>query len=72
MTATEFDVTLPSIRQIQIWIKEKPTVEFKLVTGDLIIGKVFWQDHNCVSILDANEQQTTVWKQAIVYMKAQN
>ncbi|MBK1989079.1 hypothetical protein A0J48_016295 [Sphaerospermopsis aphanizomenoides BCCUSP55] len=69
MSTTEFDTTLPSIRQIQTWIKQKATVEFKLVTGDLITGKVFWQDHNCVCILDANNEQTTVWKLAIAYMK---
>jgi host factor-I protein len=72
MTAIEFDTTLPSVRQIQTWIKEKTTAEFKLVTGDLITGRAFWQDHSCVSVLDANNQQITIWKQAIVYMKAQN
>ncbi|HLO84030.1 MAG TPA: RNA-binding protein hfq [Nostocaceae cyanobacterium] len=71
MTATEFDTSIPSVRQVQTWIKEKTAVEFKLVTGDLITGRVFWQDHNCVSILDANNQQITAWKHAIAYMKAQ-
>jgi host factor-I protein len=70
MPATEFDTTLPSIRQLQNWIKEKSTVEVKLVTGDVITGTVFWQDINCVCILDANSQQTTVWKMAIAYTKA--
>jgi host factor-I protein len=69
MPATEFDTTLPSIRQIQNWIKQKATIEFKLVTGDLITGRVFWQDINCVSIIDANNEQITVWKIAIAYMK---
>lgn len=69
MTKIEFDTTLPSIRQLQNWIKQKTTVEFKLVSGDLITGRVFWQDSNCVSILDANNEQITVWKLAIAYMK---
>ena len=69
MSATEFDPTLPSIRQLQNWIKGKSTVELKLVTGDVITGTVFWQDVNCVCILDGNSQQTTVWKMAIAYMK---
>ncbi|WP_071192601.1 hypothetical protein [Trichormus sp. NMC-1] len=72
MATTEFDTTLPSIRQVQNWIKQKPTVELKLVTGDLIIGKVFWQDANCVCILDGNSEQITIWKQAIAYMKPQS
>ncbi|MBD2295487.1 hypothetical protein H6G06_18930 [Anabaena sphaerica FACHB-251] len=69
MAATEFDTTLPSIRLVQNWIKQKATVEFKLVTGDLITGRVFWQDINCVCILDGNNEQITVCRQAIAYMK---
>jgi host factor-I protein len=69
MTTTEFDTTLPSIRQLQNWIKQKASVELKLVTGDLITGKAFWQDTNCVCILDDNNEQITVWKSAIAYMK---
>jgi host factor-I protein len=72
MANIDFDTTLPSIRQIQRWIKEKTPVEFKLISGDLIIGKVFWQDHNCVCIVDGNNEQTTVWKQSIAYMKSRS
>ncbi|BAZ82730.1 MAG: hypothetical protein VKL60_12100 [Sphaerospermopsis sp.] len=72
MPATEFDTTLPSIRQLQNWIKQKATVEFKLMTGDVIVGKVFWQDINCVSIVDANNEQISVWKMAIAYMKVRS
>ncbi|ADI63653.1 Hfq-related RNA-binding protein [Trichormus azollae] len=69
MAATDFDKTLPSIRLLQNWIKQKATVEFKLVTGDVITGKVFWQDSNCVCILDGDNEQLTVWKLAIAYMR---
>ncbi|AFZ56692.1 hypothetical protein H6G54_17320 [Anabaena cylindrica FACHB-243] len=72
MATTDFNTSLPSIRQVQTWIKQKPTVEFKLVTGDLIIGQVFWQDHNCVCIVDSNNEQIIVWKLAIVYMKSRS
>jgi len=69
MTTNQFDIGLPSIRQVQNWIKEKITVEFRLMTGDLITGRVFWQDHNCISVFNANNEQITVWRQAIAYMK---
>lgn len=72
MPATEFDTTLPSIRQLQNWIKDKTPVEFKLMSGDVITGKVFWQDINCVCIVNANEERITVWKLAIAYMKARS
>jgi host factor-I protein len=67
MPTTEFDTSLPSIRQLQNLIKQAAVVEFKLLTGDLLTGKVLWQDHQCVCIANENNQQTTVWKQAIAY-----
>ncbi|WP_341525360.1 RNA chaperone Hfq [Nostoc sp. UHCC 0302] len=66
---TEFDTTLPSIRQVQTLIKQTTPVEFKLLTGDVLTGKVLWQDPQCVCIADENSQQTTIWKQAIAYIK---
>ncbi|KZL48327.1 Hfq-related RNA-binding protein [Nodularia spumigena] len=70
MPTTEFDTSLPSIRQLQELIKQKTVIELKLVTGDLLIGKVAWQDHNCVCLVDDYNRQTTIWKQAIAYYKS--
>ncbi|MBE9049928.1 RNA chaperone Hfq [Nostocales cyanobacterium LEGE 11386] len=69
MPTTEFDTSLPSIRQLQDLIKQTAVVEFKLVTGDLLTGQVSWQDPNCVCIVDDHSQQTTIWKHAIAYFK---
>jgi host factor-I protein len=66
---TEFDTTLPSTRQVQNLIKQTIPVEFRLLTGDVITGKILWQDPQCICIADENSQQTTVWKQAIAYIK---
>ncbi|MHC0064228.1 Hfq-related RNA-binding protein [Nostoc sp. UIC 10890] len=66
---TEFDTTLPSIRQVQNLIKQTTPVELKLLTGDVLTGKVLWQDPQCICIADENSQQSTVWKQAIAYIK---
>ncbi|NET15744.1 MAG: RNA-binding protein hfq, partial [Okeania sp. SIO1H6] len=44
---SDFDTSLPSVRQIQTYITEKKEVELKLITNDLHVGKVFWQDPNC-------------------------
>ncbi len=65
----DFDTTLPSIRQIQNIIKDKKQVQVKLLTGDLLAGKVFWQDKNCICIVEDTGQQTFVWRQAIAYVK---
>ncbi|MEH1832875.1 MAG: RNA chaperone Hfq [Nostoc sp.] len=66
---TEFDTSLPSIRQVQNLIKQTKPVELKLLTGDVITGRVLWQDPHCICIADQNSQQTIVWKQAIAYIK---
>ncbi|MDJ1176156.1 Hfq-related RNA-binding protein [Roseofilum capinflatum] len=66
---SEFDTSLPSIRNIQNFIQEKNEVELKLVTDDLIVGKITWQDANCLCLMDHYEQPTIVWRQAIVFIK---
>lgn len=66
---TELDTTLPSIRQVQTLIKQTKPVELKLLSGDVLTGRVLWQDPHCICIADENSQQTTVWKQAIAYIK---
>ncbi len=66
---TELDVGLPSIRQIQSLIKDGTEVELKLSTGDLLAGRVRWQDPICLCIVDQYDQDTIVWRQAIVYLK---
>lgn len=68
MTA-ELETGLPSIRQMQNMIRETREVELKLVTGDLLSGKIRWQDSHCISITDQYDQDTIVWRQAIVYLK---
>ncbi len=68
MTA-ELETALPSIRQIQNLIRDGKEVELKLVTGDLLAGKISWQDNYCISLTDQYDQPTIVWRQAIVYLK---
>lgn len=69
---SDFDVALPSIKQLQTLIKEGKQVEVKLLSGDLLNGKLVWQDKNCLCVMDANNQSTTVWRQALAYIKSNN
>jgi host factor-I protein len=66
---TELDTGLPSTRQIQTLIREEQEVELKLLTNDLITGKIRWQDTSCVCLVDHYEQPVVIWRQAIAYMK---
>jgi host factor-I protein len=66
---TELETGLPSIRQIQTLIREEKEVELKLVTNDLLTGKMRWQDQNCICLIDHYDQPTIIWRNAIVYLK---
>ncbi|MGL5083834.1 MAG: Hfq-related RNA-binding protein [Microcoleaceae cyanobacterium] len=66
---SEFDTGLPSIRQVQTWTKEKRSVEIKLLTNDVLVGTVFWQDQNCICLQDSQQQVTLIYRQAIAYLK---
>ncbi len=67
--ASEFDTALPSIRHIQTLVKDATIVELKLLTGDLLTGKLGWQDQNCICLLGEKNQPITVWRHAIAYVK---
>ncbi len=65
----QFDTGLPSIRKVQGFIKEQQPVEIKLITNDVMAGKLVWQDSQCLCLSDENEQSTIVWRQAIAYLQ---
>ncbi|ABG50532.1 MAG: RNA-binding protein hfq [Trichodesmium sp. St2_bin6] len=69
---SDFDTSLPSTRQIQTYIQEKKEVEIKLITNDLYVGKVFWQDPNCICLFGQYDSPILIWRQSIVYLKAKN
>jgi host factor-I protein len=67
----ELDVNLPSTRQIQSLIKDKISVEIKLLTNDVFVGRILWQDPDCLFFVDANEQKISIYRHAIVFIKPQ-
>ena len=66
---SDFDAGLPGVRQVQNYIKDKQEVELKLITDDLLVGKIIWQDADCMYLLDHYEQPILIWRQALVYIK---
>jgi host factor-I protein len=68
-TMSEFDTGLPSIRQVQEYVKDKKEVEIKLSTDDLMVGRIIWQDQNCLCLVDHYENPALIWRQALVYLK---
>ena len=69
---SDFDTALPSIVQVQTLIKQAIIVDLKLLTGDLLTGKISWQDQNCLCIIDQSNNPITVWQHAIAYVKPKN
>ncbi len=67
----EFETGLPSVRQIQGFIKQGQEVELKLLTQDLIVGQLRWQDQDCICLNTQEGQPVIVWRHAIAYIKPQ-
>ncbi len=67
--AIDTDSGLPSFRQLQSLIQDNTEVEIKVITNDLLVGKIRWQDQQCLCLLDHYDQPTIIWKQAIVFVK---
>lgn len=67
--STELDTGLPSIRLIQSLIRDGREVEIKLLTDDLVVGKVLWQDPDYLCVIDHYNQQTLVFRPAIAFIK---
>ncbi|PSN10163.1 RNA-binding protein hfq [filamentous cyanobacterium CCT1] len=65
----EFAAGLPSVRQVQNVIRDKASVEVKLITGDVISGRVLWQDPQCICIETDDQGKHQIWKQAIGFLK---
>jgi host factor-I protein len=65
----ELDINQPSTRQIQQLIKEKSKLEFKLVTGDVLSGELFWQDADYFCLTENNGNKVIISKLAVAYLK---
>jgi host factor-I protein len=64
----ELDTGLPSTKWLQGALRDKQSLEVKLVTGDVLMGTLRWQDPQCLCI-DTDGQATVVWRSAIAYLK---
>ncbi len=66
---TQLETNLPSIRLFQTLIRDKQEVELKLVTDDLLVGKILWQDVYYFCLVDQYDQQTIILRESVVYIK---
>ena len=64
----ELETGLPSIRLLQNYLRDRRTVEAKLITGDTITGSLAWQDPHCICI-NVEDEPVIIWRSAIVFLK---
>ncbi|MGB2925333.1 MAG: RNA-binding protein hfq [Limnothrix sp.] len=71
---TEFNTAYPSIRKIQNHVKDNTAMEIKLLTNDVVTGKLLWQDPHAICLAlaaDGGDKEMIVFRQAIAYIKTQ-
>lgn len=68
----ELDTGIPSVRHIQVLIKDGKEVEVKLITQDVMIGQLLWQDSQCICLATHDGLRTIIWRHAIAYMTQQD
>lgn len=68
-TPVAFDTSLPSVRHLQHLVRDRQPVVLKLLTGDELQGRLFWQDTDCLCLQDEDEQLTLVWLNAIAFLR---
>lgn len=66
---TDFNTGYPSVRKIQTYIKEGTATEIKLLSNDVLVGKLIWQDPQCICLTDAAGTEVLVPRPAIAYVK---
>lgn len=66
----ELDINQPSTRQMQKIIKEKSSLEVKLLTGDVFNGQLAWQDTDYLCMITGSDK-LIINRNAVVYIKPQ-
>jgi host factor-I protein len=70
-TSDPLDTSLPSVRQIQHYARDKQGVVVQLTTGASLAGQIFWQDPNCLCIKEESGELVMVWRHALASLRCQ-
>lgn len=63
--SSEFDTSLPSIRLLQRYVKEKAAIDVRLNDGSTLSGKLLWIDPIFLCVLDSSEKNVLVRRESI-------
>ena len=50
MEPSSFDPSLPSVRLLQTWIRERKILSLELIDGRRLIGVLIWQDQHSLAL----------------------
>ncbi len=62
---------LPGVRWIQKAIRDQLNVDVEISSQEVLRGKIRWQDPECLCLIDNEGKEWIVWRQALVYIRAQ-
>ncbi|MEB3239153.1 MAG: hypothetical protein VKM68_02940 [Cyanobacteriota bacterium] len=48
---SEFDTSLPGVRLLQQWIRQRRPLRLHLASGKALEGRLIWQDHEFLALL---------------------
>jgi host factor-I protein len=68
-SADPLDTSLPAVRKLQDYIRDKRPVELKLMSGDTLTGQIIWQDPEGLMIKAEGDAEFLVWRHGIAYCK---
>ena len=70
MEPSSFDPSLPSIRLLQAWIRDRRILSLELIDGRCLIGVLIWQDQHYLALQPTDsEDPALVSRQAMLLIR---
>ncbi len=68
MEPSSFDPSLPSIRLLQSWIRERKILSLELPDGRRLIGVLIWQDQYCLALQPSDSDDPVLINRAAMLL----
>ncbi|MBC8169196.1 MAG: Hfq-related RNA-binding protein [Synechococcus sp.] len=68
MEPSSFDPSLPSIRLLQTWIRERKILSLELADGRRLIGVLIWQDQLCLALQPSDSDDPVLINRAAMLL----
>ena len=68
MEPSSFDPSLPSIRLLQTWIRERKILSLELADGHRLIGVLIWKDQLCLALQPSDSDDPVLINRAAMLL----